>query len=251
MLKLLVVDDEMVILQGIVKVIRQAKTPFTHIETALDAIEALSIVPHFKPDLIITDINMPEVNGLDFIQTVKERQWCNRFIILTGYDEFAYAKQAIQIQVIDYLLKPIDKYEMVSLLKHIAKAIIEEKGAWEKQEQEQPESEYCRHVETILQYIANHYHQDLSLVQLSDFTGLHPSYISQLFKRETGVAFVHYLHKIRIEKAKQLLLSNKTLPVQTIGNQVGFESPQHFMKIFKKLTGSTPSSYRESHSHES
>ncbi len=245
MLKLLVVDDEMVILQGIVKIIREAKTPFILIETALDAIEALSIVPHFQPDLIITDINMPELNGLDFIQKVKQRKWCKRFIILTGYDEFAYAKQAIQMQVIDYLLKPIDKYEMVSLLHTISKEIIEEQGAWEKQ-QNKHESEYCRHVEMMLSYIANHYHQDLSLIQLSELTGLHPNYISQLFKRETGVAFIQYLHGIRIEKAKQLLLSNHALPVQTIGNQVGFENPQHFMKVFKKLTGFTPGAYRES-----
>src|SRR5690606_6552686 len=129
MLKLLVVDDEMVILQGLVKIIRTGNTPFMHIEYATDAVEAISMLSYFTPDLIITDINMPEKNGLQLIQEVKERQLCNRFIILTGYDEFAYARQAIQYQVIDYCLKPIDKQEILTLLRKVAKEIMEEKGA--------------------------------------------------------------------------------------------------------------------------
>ena len=126
MLNLLVVDDEMVILHGIVKIIREGKTPFTRIESALDACEALSVMENFTPDLIITDIHMPEMNGLELIQEVKERGVCDRFIILTGHDEFEYARQAIRHQVIDYLLKPINKTELLDLLRNVAKTILEE-----------------------------------------------------------------------------------------------------------------------------
>jgi len=247
MLKLLVVDDEMVILQGLVKIIRTGNTPFMHIEYATDAVEAISMLSYFTPDLIITDINMPEKNGLQLIQEVKERQLCNRFIILTGYDEFAYARQAIQYQVIDYCLKPIDKQEILTLLRKVAKEIMEEKGAIDNRVHAQPpQSEYCLHVTRIVDYIKQNYDQDLSLDRFSELTDLHPAYISQLFKKETGVTFIQYLHDYRIAKAKELLLANTTLPVQLVGHQVGYENPQHFMKVFKKIAGCTPRSYRES-----
>jgi two-component system response regulator YesN len=245
MLKLLVVDDELVILQGIVKILREGKTPFTQIESAMDANEAMSILSHFSPDLIITDINMPEKNGLDFIEEVKEQKLCNRFIILTGYDEFAYAKQAIRIKVIDYMLKPIDKMEILSLLRNIAKEIIEEKDFGERQDPKHHDPEYSFHIEKILNYIQQNYQQDLSLEQFSGLTDLHPNYISYLFKKEIGMSLIHYLQGYRIEKAKELLMNHQNLPVQIIGNQVGYENPQHFMKVFKKIAGCTPGSYRE------
>jgi len=244
MLNLLIVDDEMVILHGIVKIIREGKTPFTRIESALDACEALSVMEDFAPDLIITDIHMPEMNGLELIQEVKERGACGRFIILTGHDEFEYARQALRHQVIDYLLKPINKMELLDLLRTVAKTILEAEQDGAKHARS--DSRYSFHVEKILRHIDQHYHRDLSLDQCSELTGLHPNYISQLFKKETGVSFVQYLHHYRIEKAKELLKKDGGLPVQVIGNQVGFENPQHFMKVFKKLVGCTPGAYRES-----
>ncbi len=245
MLKLLVVDDELVILQGIVKILKEGNTPFTQIESAMDAIDALSKLSHFSPDLIITDITMPEMNGLAFIQEVKSRGLCDRFVILTGYDEFAYAKQAIRVQVIDYLLKPINKREILTLLRNVAKEIFEEKDFWEKQDQHQQESAYGDHVDKIIHFIQQHYHQDLSLEQFSELTALHPSYVSQLFKKETGVSLIQYLQDFRIAKAKELLMKKKSLPVQLIGHQVGFENPQHFMKVFKKVAGCTPGTFRD------
>lgn len=242
MLKLLVVDDEMVILQGIVKILREGKTPFTHIDSALDADEALSAVEHFSPDLIITDINMPGKNGLQLIEEVKEKELCNRFIILTGYDEFSYAKQAIRFQVIDYLLKPIDKREIVSLLRKVAKDILEEKNHMDFPCSDQ--SQYSSHVERIVNYIYRNYQQDLSLEHFSEITDLHPNYISYLFKKETGKSLVSFLRDYRIEKAKELLIKYPDLTVHIIGNQVGYENTQHFLKVFKQNVGCTPSSYR-------
>jgi len=243
MLNLLVVDDELVILHGIVKIIREGKTPFTRIESAMDAHEALSVMLHVKPDLVITDIQMPEMNGLELIQVAKERRLCDRFIILTGHDEFEYARQALRHQVIDYLLKPINKAELLDQLRNAANAILEENPRREEPTANHPQRSF--HVETILRYIEQHYHRDLSLDQCSGLTGLHPNYISQLFKKEMGVSFVQYLQHFRIKKAKALLRKDKTLPVQVIGHQVGFENPQHFMKVFKRLVGCTPGAYRE------
>ncbi len=245
MLKLLVVDDELVILQGILKILREGNTPFTHIESAQDAFEALSLLSEFKPDLIITDITMPEMNGLQFIAKAKEQQLCERFIILTGYDQFTYAKQALRLSVIDYLLKPIDKLELLTLLKRIANEIMEELKHAERRDEAASPPGYCSHIEKVLKHIHNHYQQDLSLESLSELTDLHPSYISSLFKNEVGLSFIQYLQEYRMEKAKELLANHPSMSVPIVANQVGYENPQHFMKVFKKVVGSTPGSYRD------
>jgi two-component system response regulator YesN len=252
MLKLLVVDDEIVILQGIVKLIKEGKTPFTHIESATDADEALELLSHSKVDLIVTDINMPGKNGLELIAEVKERKLCNRFVILTGYDEFEYAKQAIRYRVIDYLLKPINKMEFYGLLRTVANEIFAEKEkgeerAGEAEPSDYRDQEYSEHVLRMINYIEQNYEKDLSLDDLSAVTDLHPNYISYLFKKEIGTSFVHFLRQYRIEKAKELLIKHRNLPVQVVGHQVGYENPQHFMKVFKKVAGCTPGSYREKH----
>ncbi|MFS0724866.1 helix-turn-helix domain-containing protein [Paenibacillus sp. 1P07SE] len=107
-----------------------------------------------------------------------------------------------------------------------------------------PSAGHSCHVSKMLGCIASQYQQDLSLETMADITGLHPNYISQLFKRETGVSFIHYLQEYRVEKAKEILVQHPSLSVQVVGNQVGYENPQHFMKVFKKLTGMTPGTYR-------
>lgn len=245
MLKLLVVDDELVILQGILKILREGNTPFTHIESAQDAFEALSLLSEFKPNLIITDITMPEMNGLEFIAKAKEEQLCERFIILTGYDQFAYAKQALRLSVIDYLLKPIDKLELLALLKRVANEIMEELNHTERPDEGATQPAYSNHIEKVLKHIHCHYQQDLSLESLSELTDLHPSYISSLFKNEVGLSFIQYLQEYRMDKAKELLAHHPSMSVPIVANQVGYENPQHFMKVFKKVVGSTPGSFRE------
>jgi two-component system, response regulator YesN len=245
MLKLLVVDDEMVILQGILKILREGNTPFTHIESALDAFEALSVLSDFKPDVIITDITMPEMNGLAFISKVKEQKLCDRFIILTGYDQFTYAKQALRMQVIDYLLKPIDKLELLTLLKKVANEIMEELKHSDRREDEESPSGYCTHIEKILNHIHRNYQQDLSLERLSELTDLHPSYISSLFKNEVGLSFIQYLQEYRMDKAKELIANHQSMSIPIVANQVGYENPQHFMKVFKKVVGCTPGRFRD------
>ncbi|KIL42146.1 hypothetical protein SD70_02955 [Gordoniibacillus kamchatkensis] len=128
-MKLLVVDDEPVILHGIMRIIERGNTPFTEVVGAADGIDALQLLERFRPDLMITDLHMPELNGLELIHEVQSRRYCDRFIILTGYDDFEYARQAIRYRVIDYLLKPIHKEELLNLLVRTAQSIEKERAA--------------------------------------------------------------------------------------------------------------------------
>ncbi|UKS28510.1 response regulator [Paenibacillus sp. HWE-109] len=127
-MKLMVVDDEPIILNGIIRMIQKADTPFTEIVGAADGIDAIQKLAHFQPDLILTDIHMPELDGLALIKHIQEMNLCSRFVILTGYSDFAYARQALRYQVIDYLLKPINKDELITILHKIGRTIQQEQA---------------------------------------------------------------------------------------------------------------------------
>lgn len=127
-MKLMVVDDEPIILNGIIRMIQKGNTLFNEIIGASDGFDALQKLEHFHPDLIITDIHMPELDGLRLIQEIRQRNGCNRFVILTGHDDFEYARQALRHQVIEYLLKPINKEDLLSVLSKIAQSIQYERN---------------------------------------------------------------------------------------------------------------------------
>jgi Response regulator containing CheY-like receiver domain and AraC-type DNA-binding domain len=125
-MKIMIVDDEPFILNGIENIIINEYHGCTEIVKASDGIEAVDKLKNFSPDLIITDICMPEMSGLELIQKVLEGRICNRFIILSGYADFEYARQAMQYKALDYILKPIDKVELVQRLNDISKSIEHE-----------------------------------------------------------------------------------------------------------------------------
>lgn len=234
MMKVLIVDDELLILKGLVKIVMKAAPVGTEVREAGNAHEALETMKGYLPDVTITDINMPEKNGFDLIEEARSEGLCDRFIILTGYDEFDYARKALRVGVVDYLLKPVDKEEIASLLMQIHDELPAA-----------PDSEYSLHACRILAYTKTHYSRDISLDHLADLMNLHPNYISSLFKRETGDTFINYLNGLRIQMAQKLLKEQRNLPVHEVGQRVGYESKHYFTKVFKKYTGTTPGAYRE------
>ncbi|RXZ82938.1 response regulator [Paenibacillaceae bacterium] len=239
-MKLLLVDDEPLILDGLAKIVGQSGLPFLKVEKAGDAFEALSIMVEFAPDVTITDLNMPEQNGFELISNARKAMACDRFIILTGYDEFEYARQAVRVGAIDYLLKPINEQEVVRLLQGISGELEQQAGIT---------SDPVPNISRMLDYIENHYNEDISLDSLTTVTGLHPNYISGLFRKETGQTFIYYLNSLRIRKACELLTTHRLMSVHQVGRNVGLENPQHFTKVFKKFTGITPGTYREESAH--
>jgi YesN/AraC family two-component response regulator len=233
-MRVLIVDDEPLILNGLVKIVREIAPVGTEVREALNAPEALETMKVYLPDVTITDINMPEMNGFELLGEARREGLCERFIILTGYDEFEYVRQALRSGVVDYLLKPLDKEEIAALL-----------GRIEDELPTAADSEYSRHAERILAYMQSNYMNDLSLDHLADRMNLHPNYISSLFRKETGDTFVNYLNSLRIREAQRLLRTQHHLNVCAIGQQVGYDTKHYFTKVFKKYTGATPGAYRE------
>jgi two-component system, response regulator YesN len=233
-LKILIVDDEPLILKGLVKIVEEVAPAGSDICSAFNSPEALENMKRFMPDVAITDINMPEMNGFELIQEARREGLCDRFIILTGYDDFEYVRQALRSGVVDYLLKPLDRDEIAVLLSRV----LEELPAASY-------PEYTRHAERILAYLQVNYMNDLSLDHLAERMRLHPNYISSLFKKETGDTFVNYLNSLRIREAQKLLKSQSHLTVEAISRQVGFDTKHYFAKVFKKYAGMPPGAYRE------
>ncbi|RAP74683.1 response regulator transcription factor [Paenibacillus montanisoli] len=255
-MKLLIVEDEAPILRGLLRKIKQFETPFTDIEGVSSAEEALDALRQSPADLVMTDINMPEMNGLQLIKAAKSEGLCQRFIILTGYDDFSYARDAIRLQVIDYLLKPIDDEQLEELLVRLGQDALAEQephALQAEEEQDDPdaaEHEYAEKPEAskqILEFIEANYNRDLSLSAVAEHVGLHPNYVSSLFKKETGMNVLAYIQQLRVIKAKELLISRPNLPLSEVAMLTGFESQRHFFKVFKKHTQMTPRQFGDAH----
>lgn len=234
-MKLLIVDDEPIILNGLIKVVRQVAPEGTEIRKALNAFEGLEVMQQYLPDVTITDLNMPEKNGFEMIEEARMQGLCDRFIILTGYDEFDYVRTALRAGVVDYILKPIAQDEIAVLLERVRKELPPT-----------VDTDYTRHASRILTYIQVHFRKDLSLDHISEMMNLHPNYICSLFKKETGETFVNFLNAMRIREAKNLLKKQNDLSVSSIGHIVGYENKHYFTKVFKRYTGTTPGAYRKS-----
>jgi two-component system response regulator YesN len=244
-LKLLIVDDEPVILGGLKHMISSEKTLFTDIECASDAFDALSLLETFKPDLVITDIQMPAMDGLELIREAQQRK-IKRFVILSGYDVFDYARQALRLHVTDYLLKPIQQRELAEVLNRISLEVLEERSQMLQGDLEEahPSSNQTSNIRKFKAYVQEHFMHDVSLDDVAGHLGLRPNYVCNILKRELGLTFVHYLHHVRIEKAKELLTHPDSLTVEQVAKSVGYEATRHFYKIFKQYTGQTPGGYK-------
>jgi len=253
MLNLMIVDDEPFMLKGLINIIEKGQTPCSEIVSAHDGFDALEKLENYRPDLLITDIQMPEMNGLELIRKVRERGLCDRFIILTGYDDPVYLRQAIRCKVIDYLLKPINKAELYEVMSNLSLELLSAdddvpshaSSDWEDNVPGVDYEQMSKNVKKIIRHIETHYRENVSLDHIAEHVYLHPNYISSLFRKETGLTLINYLHLYRINKAKALMLSDSDDSLHRISEQVGYESVRHFFSVFKKYCGVTPSEYRQ------
>lgn len=230
----LLVDDEQIIRKGIKKLLEEVITGYKVLWEASNGAEALNISNIVIPDLVITDIRMPVMNGLDFIFSFTKKYPQVPVIVISGYEDYSFLREALKLGVKDYLLKPISRDELTSTLQSISK----------KREKELTIGESIN-ISNIKSVINDNLEKGLTLNFISSILNLHPNYISQLFKQETGINISEYITKIRIEKAKELL-TQTNLKVCDISNLVGFVNSKHFIVVFKKYESCTPFQYKNS-----
>ena len=236
-LRVLLVDDEIMIREGFKRLFDWEGHDCEVVGEAADGMDALSKIDALCPDIAIMDINIPIMNGLKVIQLARLKHPDIAFVIVSGYDDFSYCREALRLQITDYILKPVNYEEFGSCIDNLKIALFE------KQSSAQTEQTEERPIQSITRYLQQHLSEELSLSVLAEEFHLNPQYISQLFKSEIGVNFLAYLTGIRMEKAKKLLLTTP-LSVAEVSEQSGYADYRVFTKVFKKAEGVTPSQYR-------
>ena len=237
-LQVVLVDDEIMIREGFKRLFDWAAHDCEVVGEAADGMEALAQIDHLQPDIVIMDINIPIINGLKVIQTSRMRYPDMAFIIVSGYDDFSYCREALRMRITDYILKPVNYEEFGSCIDRLKIALYENRKTEEQDAQEE------RTITGIIRYLQEHLEEEISLNILADEFHLSPAYISQLFKNEIGVNFLSYLTSSRMEKAKKLLIAT-SLSIGEISVQCGYGDYRVFTKAFKKYAGVSPSVYRK------
>lgn len=236
-LRVLLVDDEIMIREGFKKLFDWEAHECVVVGEAADGMEAITKIDEEQPDIVIMDINIPIINGLKVIQLSRVKYPSMAFVIVSGYDDFSYCREALRLQITDYILKPVNYEEFGSCIDQLKISLcnneVKEKSVVKKE----------RVITGITKYMQEHLSEDVSLHILSEEFHLNSQYISQLFKNEIGVNFLTYLTNIRMEHAKKLLLST-SLSIAEVSEQSGYGDYRVFTKVFKKSEGITPSQYR-------
>jgi two-component system, response regulator YesN len=253
MYKILLVDDEELVLKSLNHMVEWHEYGFKVIDTALSVKEAYEKIEKYSPDLVFTDIRMPGGNGLELIKLSHQEYPKIKFIIISGYAEFAYAQKAIELGAIGYCLKPFQGNDIKYYLDKIKKELdVEKEESLSKKEYNYQFGELKKEnglhkvnqtFQRISNYINEHFEEDLSPQFLANLFHINITYLSQLFKRETGITYTEYLAKLRIKRACKLL-STTDMKVGDIAEQVGFHDYFYFTRVFKKFMSISPSEYR-------
>ena len=259
MLKVLIVEDEDIIRKGLLYTINWLSMDCLVAGAACNGKEGLQMILELSPQLVITDIRMPEMDGLEMIeQAQKTRSF--RSVLLTSYSDFDYAKRAIGLHVFDYLLKPVDEEKLAQLVGKI-RAEVEESETYAEilgitrnkaiqdliswSLDKNPQALGNGYVVRTIKRIKQYYGEKLSVESIAEELGIRARYLSRKFKESTGQTFLDVLNKYRIQKAIALL-GEGSLRVYEISDQVGFSEYKYFCSVFKKYTGMSPTEFAKS-----
>ena len=245
MLKVLIVEDEEMIRKGIVLTVDWAALDCVVVGEASNGLEGLEAVRRLEPTLIITDLKMPQMDGIEMLRTLREEGCGAYVIILTAYDNFSYAQSALRLGAVDYLLKPFHDGELENAVNRIRCRM--DSGAPAAEAIGTPrKGDKSKYVLEAMAYISKHYHEpDITVGTVAQSLNISEGYLSHTFKKETDYTLLNYLTRYRIHKAMELLKDCR-VKVYEVAEQVGYRDIGYFSNTFKKITGKTPSEYQDS-----
>ncbi len=252
MFRVVLVDDEQIILQGLMKVFPWKEFDCQVVGTATDGAQGLRVIRQTRPHIVLTDIRMPNMDGLQMIAALQSEFPHMQVTVLTAFRDFDYAQQAIRLGVCRYLLKPSKMDElkeafrlMIGELRSLSPEKAEAQGE-ESAREESTQSEAGNFVaRAALQYIKQHYTEHISLGDVADSVFVSQWHLSKLINGHLGQSFFDIVNSLRIDKAKELL-ADPSMKVHEIAQAVGYGDVAHFSKNFKKLVGVSPMEFRGS-----
>ena len=262
MYKVAIIDDEPLIVEGLSKTMAWDKWNCQVAGCAYDGREGMELIRDKRPDIIITDINMPEMDGLMMIAGLKSEFPNMQIIILTGYREFEYARRAIELGVSRFLLKPSKMNELEEAIDAVTKKMEmagmpvnvpvmesqEEDGQEEETQTAEAENNEANSfiVKNALEYIRENSQERLRLSDVAEQVYVSQWHLSKLLNKHTGKTFSDILNGARMDKSKELL-KDPALRICDVAEMVGFQDLAHFSRVFKKMEGMSANEYRNTH----
>jgi len=242
MYRIFLADDETWEIKGMKKIIQEMDLPLLVDGEAEDGIAAWNGLQEKKPDILLADIRMPGLTGLELVQRIRQEEMNTKVVFVSGYAEFSYAQKALRMGVSDYLLKPVEEEELKEALEELMKELDGERESREEEFQGTEEN-FPFVIQNIIQEIQENFCGELTLKSLADKYYISDSRLSVQLKEQLDMSFPNYLASLRIQKAKELMRA-RGLSLETIAKMVGFKDYFYFNKVFKKMEGVSPSKFR-------
>lgn len=270
--RVLLVDDEPIVLQAIAALVPWSAHRTRLVGTADNGLAAYRKIAEDPPDIVICDIKMPGMDGLELMARVGQAFPDVVFAVLSGYEEFHLARRAMELGVRHYLLKPCNEDEIGRVLDALVdgldhrraqqarvmdleaelarvKARLSELEATPSGAEDHAErAERQGLVERVVAYVQKHLADPcINLTHLARHQFfVSPDYLGRLFRERTGLRFSDFLTMMRIQRAQDLWRGNPDLTVAEVAERVGFaDHTQYFSQVFKKYTGDTPSGFKK------
>lgn len=251
MYKVLVVEDENIIRKGLIFSVDWKRIRCVIAGEARNGREGAAMIQKLKPDIVITDVKMPIMGGPEMIrETVNEYRY--ESIIISGYSEFEYARQAIRLGVTEYLLKPVEIDKLEEALLTVIRKLNQRNSRDGSGDNDSGILSWppttggpvSKKTKKILEYIEEHYREKISLQDACMYSGLSPTGLNENLKISTGSTFTVLLNRYRIIRAV-ILLGSGNFKVYEAAREAGFEDYKYFSSVFRKYTGSNPSEFLE------
>lgn len=240
--KVIIVDDEPIIAEGLSKVIDWESLHCEVVATAGDAREGEEVIRQHKPHILLTDVNMPEVSGLEMLAELRSEFPLLEVTIISGYSDFSLAQEAMRLGACRYLLKPTKLDEIYEAIGAMTEKLEQNPSeAEEKPEENSDANSFV--VRQALSYIKEHHAEKLTLNQVAEHCYVSQWHLSKLLNGKRKQTFYEILNQTRIEKAKELL-KDGSLRIADISDLVGYGEAAHFSRVFKKETGMSANEFR-------
>lgn len=238
--RVIVAEDEKLIANNIASNITACDASFEVVSVCYDGVSALKLIKDYNPHVLFTDIKMPLMDGLAIVEHVHRNVPHVRCVIISGYNDFEYAKTAMKFKAYDYLLKPLNKFELSKTLRKLKDELLSEQALLNSERETSTENI----VKSIIQYLQMNYEKEINFTQIASDYNFSASYLTKIFKEHSCTSPIKYLIDYRINIAKGML-ADTSLTIKEIAEKTGFVDQFYFSKCFKSHCGITPSQYRK------
>lgn len=254
----LIAEDEPLMREYLRQNLHSIHSQFLAADCARDGLDALRMLNENHYDLLITDIKMPGMDGITLVEKMRESNKQIPVILLTGYDEFEYARAGLRLGVAEYLLKPLNDMELGECLERLKTRLESEKtivlpAEWTPETIQSFISDCFANGNTeqsllakrAATYISEHFTEQITQTDVAEALGVSSAYLSSIFHETTGESYSKFLTRLRMTQAAILLKADPSLTLQRVAELTGYVSDKHFINVFKRFFQMTPNEYRK------